>query len=1159
MHDAFFVMGIEVMDCRQLKSLFKNLLFLITFSLFFACSKSNQTVVTEVKILKGNAALSIANGAGGVVLYGKNDKGDSFGKIIDPNGAGSIQLELRNGQWEFYAFSWQGPNTFQGTVYCSYSTSNLSGTDASVAVTLANANCGDTKFSPYMNGTSPLSFPVPKVVSCSRDLTSFPPTSMANECDDTVTASNKGYFVSYKVALYGFMGQGGGMAPDGQELSTCIYDSSLTSTTGAAITLSTGGAINLPLGGGVPVPTRISAYYGTTACDISGSARGRKDFDFTYGIISAPSRQVSTYVYSGTTAGINLYLAAYDYDVCSSGRELASPFAAGLGTLGSPYVICNNTQFNNIGSTYVTNHFRLGANIDFNYGTFVPIGGTGAVATFTGNFYGDYHSIRNVTHMPAYANVGMIRQAGNGVLVNNLTFENVMIDAMGATNAGILIGDGSLANATPIMIENVDFRHTRLFAGTKVGQAIGSAQKIKINQVHVYAGHVEGNGSRVGGLVGEVNIANTGYMAIRKSDYSGDVSGYGGSDVGGIAGYMIASSDMEEVRSEGIIKGYGNVGGIVGNGLGNITNCYSLASVDASGATLYSGGIAGTFTGIMTNCFSTLGTITSMTGNYNGAIKGVGAGTITTSYYSNNGSASGGTPLTVDNLHTNSQLTGFSIGTTTATPWYKAASDDTYDYPRLSWELAEEYYLPHLKRECSGNYANTIGAGTSIDPRWVCTKNQFLAMSASPGNFILKRSIDFHQHTFGSTSAISIANFNLNGNGYMVANVGITPGALSFNGADCNFGLFGRINPGNIVQDLVLSNINYNINYASIFAAGNCWISAGNPIPLKVGILAGVNEGTVDNVSITKSKILYSVSTAAPSLTSQKDYIGGVVGVNNGAGAMITRSDVDTELALGMTVSTTSDDEINVGGVVGKNMNFASINKTDCRTRIAKFTGDLYYNTFIGGIAGQNDLSASIYEVASEGELSINPSVNPAVFFNVGGVVGFNNAALSNSFSRSRFDIGASNNLTNYIGGIVAYNAGSGTVNKAFYETGYTDNTISAVPKKGIAGGNAGIVTNSYCVETSFTPANGFNNGSGVSGSAISYTNDVSANCLLTTTPTYSYSTGLFSVTDGVLTYTYNNFNITNNWLNRYSSGAAWLYDLFNSGSPLRLIYADHH
>lgn len=1146
------------MDYKRSALVFIQLLFL-TMTLA-ACSKNHNTVVAEIKIIKGNAALNLSNGAGGVVLYGKSDKGDGFGKIIDPAGSGSFTLELPNGNWDFYAFAWQGPGIFQGTVFCSYSSTNLTGVDAGVSVNLANTNCSNPAFSPYMNGTSPLTFPTPKIISCSRELSEFSPTALGNECDGLANSHQKGYFVSYKVSLLGYNGKADSPTVDSELTSGCITNSALTNTTQAGITLSVGtsGAINLPIAGGLPLPTKVYAYYGTTDCDTTTNPRGFKTYDFNYGINSAPTADVKNYAFVTSDAGINLYLNAKDYEACSDNRAYETPFAAGTGGAGTPYILCNDDQFNNIGTSYLTSHFRLGADIDFNWGSMTPIGGTGAPATFSGNFYGDYHTIKNLMVSPAYVSVGLIRQATNGVLVNNLTISDVHFDAGSTTTAAILIGNGTPATSTPIVIDNVDFRSTGIFAGTQVGTAIGTAQKIKLIQVHVSGGHVEGRTSKVGGLVGEINLANAGYFAISKSDFKGEVSGYQAAQVGGIAGYVIASSDMAEVRVEGTVKGYSDVGGIVGMGLGNISDSYSLASVDVSGASQYSGAIAGTFTGTMTNTFATLGTITSVTATYNGGLKGVGAGTVNTSFYANNGSAGAGTSLSIDNLHTNSQLTGFSIGTTTGAIWHKAATDDTYDYPRLTWELDEEYYLPYLARECSGYFGSTVGSGTYADPEWVCTKDQFLAMNASPGNYILKRNIDFNQHAFTSTSAIAVVDFNLDGDNYAVANVLIAPGALSFNGADCHFGLFGKINAGQTVENLVLSNVNYTVSYSSIFAAGNCWISAGNPIPMKVGTLAGLNQGTINKVTTKKSKIAYSATTSAPTTTSQQDAFGGLVGINSGSTAMITGSRVDTELALSMNITTTSDDEINVGGVVGKNMNSASINKTHSRSRLVKFTGDLYYNTFLGGIAGQNDSSAAIYEVASEGELVVNPSAGPATYLNVGGIVGYNNSALSNSFARVRFDLNANNNTTNYIGGVVAYNSTSGSINKTFYTTGYTDNTITPSPRKGITAGNTGTVALSYCVEASFTPANGFNSGSGVTGSAVSYSDDVSTNCLLDTTPAYSYSAGAFAVTDGTLSYTYTTWNMTNDWYNRYSTGAVWLLDSMSS-MPIQLIYASDH
>ena len=108
----------------------------------------------------------------------------------------------------------------------------------------------------------------------------------------------------------------------------------------------------------------------------------------------------------------------------------------------------------------------------------------------------------------------------------------------------------------------------------------------------------EVNGSNYsGGIVGNAGI-NT---KILNCSFQGDVKG-GGTCVGGIVGDTSSGCEVSGCFVTGKVEGLQRVGGIAGNGVGKIKNCYALANVTATGVN--AGGIAGYAYGVtIENCY----------------------------------------------------------------------------------------------------------------------------------------------------------------------------------------------------------------------------------------------------------------------------------------------------------------------------------------------------------------------------------------------------------------------------------------------------------------------------------------------------------------------------------------------------------------------------
>ena len=130
-----------------------------------------------------------------------------------------------------------------------------------------------------------------------------------------------------------------------------------------------------------------------------------------------------------------------------------------------------------------------------------------------------------------------------------------------------------------------------------VGYAKGAdANAVAVIQNCNVTGEVNGY-NHTGGIVGYAN--NNTY--ILNCSFQGNVEG-NGENRGGIVGSTSIGCDVSGCFVTGTVTGGKRVGGIAGNGVGTIKNCYALADVTATGVN--AGGIAGYAYGItIENCY----------------------------------------------------------------------------------------------------------------------------------------------------------------------------------------------------------------------------------------------------------------------------------------------------------------------------------------------------------------------------------------------------------------------------------------------------------------------------------------------------------------------------------------------------------------------------
>jgi hypothetical protein len=308
-------------------------------------------------------------------------------------------------------------------------------------------------------------------------------------------------------------------------------------------------------------------------------------------------------------------------------------FSGGDGSSGTPWLISNATDLNNIRSTYLGDYFRQTANIDVSSITnWNPIGDDADGSRFTGNYDGNGFTISGLTiNRPSEGEVGLFGCIGGGTAAEPVVIQDVEL---------INVGDVSGARGT----------------GSLVGRVRGNIYTLIENCSASGSGTVSGNGA-TGGLVGANNSAQ---------------ETPGGTD------NPTLSQSWANIAVLGVTGGGGDkIGGLVGcNQKGNTINCYARGSVTvpASGTFVRIGGLAGCtdLRGTITNSFSTGAVDISSNPNatlFGGLVGNLGsggnAGVVTDSYWdtqtSGQSTSAAGTGYTTAQMKVQGNFTGFDF------------------------------------------------------------------------------------------------------------------------------------------------------------------------------------------------------------------------------------------------------------------------------------------------------------------------------------------------------------------------------------------------------------------------------------------------------------------------------------------------------------------
>ncbi|MDM8108458.1 filamentous hemagglutinin N-terminal domain-containing protein [Phascolarctobacterium faecium] len=509
-----------------------------------------------------------------------------------------------------------------------------------------------------------------------------------------------------------------------------------------------------------------------------------------------------------------------------------------------------------------------------------------------------------------------------------------------------------------------------------------------------FTGTFDGRGNRIIGLnvdkVKGQNTANAGiFDTIGTNGVVKDVNIYSGTFTGTTTAGAVAG--VNNGRIEGIVTfgntvtvtgdngNASNVGGIVGvnNSGGTVDDVESTGSVIAGNSNAVAGGLVGTNDGGLANSFSdsavTVGTnVTGGTSSGLGGVVGINNGNV--QYVDSLGVTNGGT--------TGSSNVGGVIGINKGN-MYSGYNESI---------VSGNDYVGGIIGQNTGKYENDKWNGGTVE------------------------------NVVNATGVTGSSN-------YVGGLVGTNTGSVTNgrnNGTIAGTNYVGGLVGDNADEHSILTNL---VNDSSAEILGVEY----------VGGIAGKNRGTITADRENNNLINRG------SITGHK-YVGGVAGLNVGT---ITNTNIDVELKVNNAVS---GDHQYFGGIVGQNgddKNEGTIENATNSNKIvapnASYVGGIVgWNTqkgkligmgnsnegeviggsYVGGVIGKNDAAIGSKNAAQVGIK--NEGVVIATNGGAGGLIGENNAAITNTIMTNKGEVhGNNSNDGSGTGGLIGTNSGA--------------------------------------------------------------------------------------------------------------------------------------
>ena len=221
---------------------------------------------------------------------------------------------------------------------------------------------------------------------------------------------------------------------------------------------------------------------------------------------------------------------------------------------------------------------------------FAPIGGS--ASNFTGAFNGEGHAITGLTiDQPTGSDVGLFGATSSTSVVQDLSLVGGSITAL--ANVGALAGTsgGTVSNVQ----SSVDVTGFFLVGGL-IGEASGSITGASVSGTTtgeiVPGSSSSGNPGPLGGLIGQLDAGS-----VTGSHVTGAVTAADGSSIGGLIGTTNTGATVDSSYATGAVtanpvtNGGSQIGGLIGDNLGAVTNSYATGAVTGE---FMVGGLIGT-------------------------------------------------------------------------------------------------------------------------------------------------------------------------------------------------------------------------------------------------------------------------------------------------------------------------------------------------------------------------------------------------------------------------------------------------------------------------------------------------------------------------------------------------------------------------------------
>ncbi|MFP5490869.1 MAG: hypothetical protein ACLGG0_05175 [Bacteriovoracia bacterium] len=764
----------------------RSSIFLVLLSLLFvSCAQKSSQVSLKLSSSFAFGGASLASySEGGLMVWGMSGDGKSFGKVL--NDTDSLTLDLPNGDWKFYAMAWDTStsipmSTATGAARCAQSLPiKLDGAPQAPALVMTVTNCNDVMFKGTLSGS--IASTMLRLRACeSVDGILADSDACTNDRTDINRKSDKAPVMSARIRLADY-GNGVGVAP-GEGLSRCIQ---MTNGVSGQWMTPGPGTLFIPSGdptrpAAVPFRVEVEFFYNSVSCTDANPSK-----------IVLPNSFVSTtpgkkHFFSGTSEYV-LSIAVPDSMVCGNGRATATPFAGGDGTDNFPFLICSAPQLFSIhdgvagryGSSY-----RLSADINLsNYRkgiasdtimpavsecwemgqSWQPIGTTFTAAPscspstveFTKSFDGNKHRISGMNmRMESSSDVGFIASWNPTIALDEIRELNFFKPSVSAfSRVGTVIGQKPAASTTQNYLRDIEIYDAEVEARSQtlaqVGGVVGYGNRLSLENVKSLRSRVYTEGTRSGGIFGEIldaqKIKNVHSRSIVKYRYSGAMTDYMGGVGGQFSSNTMATNGFQAVSHEGAVVSSGSfVGGLIGS-LGtvtgsSITHFYVVGGVTSTntgntdiggvfGASTYNGYVdAGYFLGHISHQCTTTCNVGRVVGGQGGTNTTGSLVVVTNDLIAAAGTGDGSLTITPVTYTTTGNLfdAAYLPGSFATAPYVHVAGD----LPRFVTEQHPCSATGDALTNNRATVANQIsgGRGTATRPITICHKDQFMGMS----------------------------------------------------------------------------------------------------------------------------------------------------------------------------------------------------------------------------------------------------------------------------------------------------------------------------------------------------------------------------------------------------------------------------------------------